>query len=61
MIIAWGLFIFGIFFSLIGIFNLRLYCKNIEQFKEKYDFAPTYNTVWASMIIALCSAQYIWG
>lgn len=61
MIIAWGLFVTGILWSIMGLFNLKLFCKERATFKVKYDFIPSYNTVWFSALLAICSAQYIWG
>lgn len=50
MIIAWGLFIYGLFVVVV-----RAYCIVFKSEKDtQWDFL-------FGVFLALCSAQYIWG
>jgi len=55
MIIAWGLFI-GSILSIISTFSYKI--EHDEQFTKEDGDA---NLVTIACILALCSAQYIWG
>jgi len=55
MIIAWGIFILGIVFTVICLAPLMQGVNSGKSFT--WDFKP----FLISVIVVLCSAQYIWG
>ena len=52
MIIAWILFVIGCYGSVV--FFMEMYRASIKTREHKIN-------VWLYFIIAVCSAQYIWG
>lgn len=58
MIIAWCLFIVSVFAVIIHILYISMHFKELEI---KNKFKKVRNNMWIYFIIAICSAQYIWG
>lgn len=58
MIIAWSLFLIGTFATIIQFLYFTLHIKEIEKDNK---LEKVRNTMWIYFIIAICSAQYIWG